>query len=382
MIAWRTPADGPILVARDLARYLRRVAAVAQPRARGPAAQILKAVDGVDFAIQRGETLSLVGESGCGKSTVARLIVGLYRPTRGAHRVRRHRPRVAQAAARSLQPIRRRFQMIFQDPYASLNPRWRVADIVAEPIRAHGLMRDRGEIRRRVDELLRLVGLAPADGEKYPARVLRRPAPAHLDRARAVEQAGVPRLRRADLGARRLGAGADPEPDEGPAARARPHLPLHLAQPRGGLHISDRVGVMYLGRLVELRRRDKLFAGRCIPTRACCSTRSPTSTMSGGRARRSRARCRTRSIRRPAAPSTRAARARTSAAARAAGVQADADRRRGRLPRGRGAPPARVPRGAAASVADLSPASPGCERPHKARRCAPKRAIAIVTPPP
>jgi peptide/nickel transport system ATP-binding protein len=155
------------LEVRDLARFfdvskpwLNRVLEH-QPRL------ILKAVDGVEFAIRKGETLSLVGESGCGKSTVARLIVGLYRPTRGQVMFEG----VDLAKVRSLaeeRAIRKRFQMIFQDPYASLNPRWRVADIVAEPIRAHRLASDAATIRKRVDELLRQVGLSPADGEKYP----------------------------------------------------------------------------------------------------------------------------------------------------------------------------------------------------------------------
>src|SRR5499425_3643938 len=92
--------------------------------------QVLKAVDGVSFAIAHGETLGLVGESGCGKSTVARLIVGLYRPTRGE--IRYGGKRIDANGAR--RAVRRDMQMIFQDPYASLNPRWRVADIVAEPL--------------------------------------------------------------------------------------------------------------------------------------------------------------------------------------------------------------------------------------------------------
>src|SRR5918996_3020446 len=100
---------------------------------------ILKAVDGVSFEIPRGRTFSLVGESGCGKSTVARLVVGLYQPTRGRVEfdgVDMTRLRTRQAMA----PLRKRLQMIFQDPYASLNPRWRVVDIVAEPLRVHRLL--------------------------------------------------------------------------------------------------------------------------------------------------------------------------------------------------------------------------------------------------
>ena len=156
-----------LLETRDLAKdfdvsrpWLNRVI-------EGAPRQLLKAVDGVSFTINRGETLSLVGESGCGKSTVARLICGLYAPTRGS--IIFDGTDLAAISRRSdMLAMRRRFQMIFQDPYASLNPRWRVADIIAEPIRAHRLMSDSTEIRKRVDELLRQVGLAPADGEKYP----------------------------------------------------------------------------------------------------------------------------------------------------------------------------------------------------------------------
>jgi peptide/nickel transport system ATP-binding protein len=252
-------ADQPILVARDLARFfdvsrpwLNRVIE-GQPRL------ILKAVDGVDFAIARGETLSLVGESGCGKSTVARLVVGLYQPSRGA--VVFEGTDLASLKGRAqLQPVRRRFQMIFQDPYASLNPRWRVADIIAEPIRAHGLMRDRGEIRRRVDELLRFVGLAPADGEKFPH-----------------EFSGGQRQRISI--ARALSSNPDflvcDEPTSALDVSVQAQI-LNLMkelQRELGLtylfishnmavvyYISDRVGVMYLGRLVELAAVEKLFA--------------------------------------------------------------------------------------------------------------------------
>ncbi len=128
---------------------------------------LLKAVDGVSFTIAKGETLGLVGESGCGKSTVARLIVGLYRPTRGE--IRYAGQRVDANAADSA--ARRNMQMIFQDPYASLNPRWRVADIVAEPLRA-GRGDERGpsgSMDARVAKLLEQVGLARADGAKFEA---------------------------------------------------------------------------------------------------------------------------------------------------------------------------------------------------------------------
>ena len=110
--------------------------------------QIVQAVDGVDIDIAKGETFSLVGESGCGKSTVARLVVGLYPPTAGkiefdGHDIATRRNQAEHSA------LRRRLQMIFQDPYASLNPRWRVFDIIAEPIRAFDLAKDKADLRRR-----------------------------------------------------------------------------------------------------------------------------------------------------------------------------------------------------------------------------------------
>ncbi|HEX4781153.1 MAG TPA: dipeptide/oligopeptide/nickel ABC transporter ATP-binding protein, partial [Usitatibacter sp.] len=128
--------------------------------------QILRAVDGVSFTINRGETLSLVGESGCGKSTVARLICGLYAPSTGS--IVFDGVDLAKLHGAEMLTMRRRFQMIFQDPYASLNPRWRVQRIVAEPILSHRLASGRGELEKRVGELLTDVGLSPLDGDKYP----------------------------------------------------------------------------------------------------------------------------------------------------------------------------------------------------------------------
>ena len=127
----------------------------------------LKAVDGVSFEIPRGRTFSLVGESGCGKSTVARLVVGLYQPTGGT--VEFDGVDIAGLKRRrDMAPVRRRLQMIFQDPYASLNPRWRVVDIVAEPLRVHQLLDDQRAVVRRVGELLEQVRLSARDGEKFP----------------------------------------------------------------------------------------------------------------------------------------------------------------------------------------------------------------------
>lgn len=133
----------------------------------GQQRSILRAVDDVSFEIPTAETFSLVGESGCGKSTVARLVVGLHHPDRG--RVVFEGSELTRLRGRAERRRHGRFlQMIFQDPYASLNPRWRVFDIVAEPIRAFDLATGRRGIQQRVDDLLTKVGLNPADASKHP----------------------------------------------------------------------------------------------------------------------------------------------------------------------------------------------------------------------
>ena len=135
--------------------------------------QYVHAVDGISFAIPKGRTLSLVGESGCGKSTAARPLVGLFAPTRGD--VRFDGADIALTLRSGAAPaLRRRMQMIFQDPHASLNPRWTVEDIVAEPLREHDLAtgaggRSRSQVvRDSVAELLASVGMSAADMAKFP----------------------------------------------------------------------------------------------------------------------------------------------------------------------------------------------------------------------
>jgi peptide/nickel transport system ATP-binding protein len=221
--------------------------------------QVLRAVDETSFDVRRGETLALVGESGCGKSTVARLIVGLYAPSRGRIEfdglVLTDPARAAEA-----QRARRRMQMIFQDPYASLNPRWRVRDIVAEPIRALGLAATRDDELSRVGELLRQVGLAPEDREKFPHEFSGGQRQ-RISIARALS--GNPEFLVCD------------EPTSALDVSVQAQI-LNLMtdlQQRLGLtylfishnlavvsHVADRVGVMYLGRLVELAEAGEIFA--------------------------------------------------------------------------------------------------------------------------
>jgi peptide/nickel transport system ATP-binding protein len=221
--------------------------------------RLLTAAADVTFSIARRETFALVGESGSGKSTVAKMVVGLIPPTAGdvlIDGVSMHD--LGQAAQR--RALRRRIQMVFQDPYASLNPRWRALDIVAEPIRAFGLAQGDGEIANHVGELLRLVGLDPADGAKYPH-----------------EFSGGQRQRIAI--ARALASKPEfivcDEPTSALDVSVQAQI-LNLMrdlQDRFGLtylfishnlavvrHMASRIGVMYLGRLVEVAPARELFA--------------------------------------------------------------------------------------------------------------------------
>ena len=248
-------ADTPMLELRDAARYFDVSRPALQRLIANEGKRILRAVDGVSLSVPKGTTLSLVGESGCGKSTVARLAVGLYRPSAG--QVMFDGRDLAEARAASDQ--RRRMQMIFQDPYASLNPRWRVRDIIAEPIRAFGLLPNRAAEEARVAELLTQVGLSPLDGHKFPH-----------------EFSGGQRQRISI--ARALSSNPEflvcDEPTSALDVSVQAQI-LNLMkelQSRMGLtylfishnlavvrQVSDRIGVMYLGRIAELAPAESLF---------------------------------------------------------------------------------------------------------------------------
>ena len=169
----------------------------------------VKAVDGLDFSIERGETLGLVGESGCGKSTTGRSVLQLYRPTAGE--VYFQGKDLVKLKGEELRKMRRNMQMIFQDPYASLNPRMTVGDIVGEPLEVHNIAKGK-EKKERVQELLQIVGLESLFCEPLPARILRRTAPAHRRGAIARRESGFYRLRRADQRARRFDSSPDHQP--------------------------------------------------------------------------------------------------------------------------------------------------------------------------
>jgi len=203
----------------------------------------LRAVDRVSFEVAKGETLALVGESGCGKSTVARLVAGLYQPTEGRVEFRG-----------------RRLQMIFQDPYASLNPRWRVRKIVAEPLRFATSKHSQTEITSRVHRLLTQVGLSPDDAERYPHEFSGGQRQ-RISIARAL--AGEPELLLCD----------EPTSALDVSVQAQILNLMSELQERLGLTyvfishnlavvslVADRVGVMYFGRIVELAAAADLFA--------------------------------------------------------------------------------------------------------------------------
>ena len=221
--------------------------------------QFVHAVDGVSFAIERGQTLALVGESGCGKSTVARLLVGLHAPTRGTVNFDGVDAALS-FAGRDALALRRRMQMIFQDPFASLNPRWTVEHIVAEPLVEHGLVREAEALRSRVGELLRSVGLAAADMAKFPHQFSGGQRQ-RISIARAL--ATGPEFLVCDEPTSALDVSVQAQVLNimKDLQRERHLTYLFISHNLAVVHhVSDRVGVMYLGRLVELGDKSALFA--------------------------------------------------------------------------------------------------------------------------
>ena len=268
----------PLLEVRDLRKHF--------PVRKGVFARVVgqvKAVDGVSFDVREGETLGLVGESGCGKTTVGRSLLRLIEPTSGE--VRFGETDVLAARPRQLRALRRHMQIIFQDPYASLNPRMSVADIVGEGLKVHGLVRGRRELHERVRELLGRVRLDPGYADRYPhefsggqrqrigiARALSL-SPRFIVCDEAVSALDV------SIQAQVVNLLMDLRDELGLAYLFVAH---DLSVVR---HISHRVAVMYLGRIVESADTEELFRHPKHPYTAALLSAVPVADPSHRRSR-------------------------------------------------------------------------------------------------
>ncbi|BCL27922.1 ABC transporter ATP-binding protein [Streptomyces aurantiacus] len=253
MAEMNAPGGEPILRVRGLVKYYPLTQGILFRKQVGA----VKAVDGVDFDLGAGETLGIVGESGCGKSTVARMLVNLERPTAGE--IRYKGEDITRLSGRALKAVRRNIQMVFQDPYTSLNPRMTVGDIIGEPYEIHPEVAPKGDRRRQVQDLLDVVGLNPEYINRYP----------HQFSGGQRQRIGIAR-----------GLALRPEiivADEPVSAldvsvqaqvinlmdrlQSEFHLSyVFIAHDLSIVrHISDRVGVMYLGRIVETGRDAEIY---------------------------------------------------------------------------------------------------------------------------
>ena len=245
-------APAPILVARDLVKHF-----PVRKGLFGRVAAVVKAVDGVSLSVAPGETLALVGESGCGKSTLGRMLLRLIDPTSGS--VSFMGEELTGLDERAMRARRRDLQIVFQDPYASLNPRMTVADILGEPLKLHAVV-PAAERAARVAELLRLVGLRPEHARRYP----------HEFSGGQRQRIGIARALAAEP---KVIVGDEPVSALDVSVQAQVINLLEDLQRRLGLalvliahdlavvkHVATRVAVMYLGRIVEEGPAEEIFA--------------------------------------------------------------------------------------------------------------------------
>jgi len=274
-------ASGEALVeVRGLAKHFPITSGIILQRKVGA----VKAVDGVSFEVRRGETLGIVGETGCGKSTTARLMVRLLEPSAGT--IHFDGEDITKRSGARLKELRREMQMIFQDPYSSLNPRKPVGSIIAEPFAIHGLLKSEGERKKRVQELMDRVGLHPEHYNRYPHEFSGGQRQ-RIGVARAI--ALEPKLLVADEPVSALDVSIQAQVLNLLRGLQR-DLGLTLVFIAHDLsvvrHMCDRVAVMYLGKIAELARSDDLYTFPRHPYTGALLSAVPVPDPIGGRRER------------------------------------------------------------------------------------------------